>query len=208
MTAAAPPIPPTPPGLSPQLAEYRRELRDLLATHSVKYGTFTLTSGATSDLYIDCRVVATMPRAMRAIGALMLHELRDVSDVRGVGGLAIGADPIAAAVALSSLDPQLWRGPEIPMFMVRKEPKGHGMGKQVEGAFPEHEGAPVVIVDDALTTGGSILQAIQAVEREKKARVTRAILIVDRQEGGRERLEAAGYQVRSIYTREDFPKPS
>src|SRR5687768_6560764 len=202
MTTAAPPTTPA------HLVEYRRELSDLLATHSVKYGTFTLTSGATSDLYIDCRVVATMPRAMRAIGALMLHELRDLTDVRGVGGLAIGADPIAAAVAYASLDPALWKGPEIPMFMVRKEPKGHGMGKQVEGAFPEKEGAPVVIVDDVLTTGGSILQAIQAVEREKKAKVVRAVLIVDRQEGGRERLEGMGYQVRSIYTRDDFPKPS
>jgi orotate phosphoribosyltransferase len=93
------------------------------------------------------------------------------------------------------------------MFMVRKEPKGHGMGKQVEGAFPEEEGAPVVIVDDALTTGGSVLQAIQAVEREKKAKVVRAVLIVDRQEGGREKLEGMGYEVRSIYTRADFPKP-
>ena len=202
MTTVAPPAAP------PQLAEYRRELRDLLAKYSVKHGTFTLTSGATSDLYIDCRVVATMPRAMRAIGALMLHELRDLSDVRGVGGLAIGADPIAAAVAYSSLDPALWHGPEIPMFMVRKEPKGHGMGKQVEGAFPEEDGAPVVIVDDALTTGGSVLQAIQAVERERKAKVVSAVLIVDRQEGGRERLEGLGYQVRSIYTREDFPMPS
>jgi orotate phosphoribosyltransferase len=198
---------PTATDLSPRLAEYRRELRDLLAIHSVKYGTFTLTSGATSDLYIDCRVVATMPRAMRAIGALLLHEMRDLPDVRGVGGLAIGADPIAAAVAFSSLDPALGIGREIPMFMVRKEPKGHGMGKQVEGAFPAEEGAPVVVVDDALTTGGSVLQAIQAVESERKARVVRAVLIVDRQEGGRERLEGLGYQVRSIYTRHDFPKP-
>ena len=191
---------------APRLAEYRRELRDLLAEHSVKYGTFTLTSGATSDLYIDCRVVATMPRGMRAIGALMLHEMRDLPDVSGVGGLAIGADPIAAAVALSSLDPELGDGREIPMFMVRKEPKGHGMGKQVEGAFPTEEGAPVVIVDDALTTGGSVLAAIEAVERERRARVVRVVLIVDRQEGGRERLEGRGYEVRSVFTREDFPK--
>ena len=193
---------------APQLDEYRCELRDLLATHSVKYGTFTLTSGATSDLYIDCRVVATMPRAMRAIGALMLHELRDRPDVRAVGGLSIGADPIAAAVAYSSLDAALWGGGEISMFMVRKEPKGHGMGKQVEGAFPPEPGAPVVVVDDALTTGGSILQAIQAVERETQAKVVRAVLIVDRQEGGAERLRSMGYEVRSIFTRADFPKPT
>jgi orotate phosphoribosyltransferase len=196
-----------PPALSPQLAEYRNELRDLLAAHAVRYGTFTLTSGKTSDLYIDCRVVATIPRAMRAIGALMLHELRDLPDLRGVGGLAIGADPIAAAVAFSSLDPQLWPGGEVSMFMVRKEPKGHGMGKQVEGAFPPEPGARVAVVDDALTTGGSILQAIQAVERETQAKVARAVLIVDRLEGGADHLKSMGYDVRSIFTRDDFPKP-
>ena len=190
----------------PSLDEMRHELRDLLAKYSVRYGTFTLTSGATSDLYIDCRVVATMPRAMRAIGALMLHEMRDLPHIRAVGGLSIGADPIAAAVAFSSLDPELGIGREIPMFMVRKEPKGHGMGKQVEGAFPEEADAPVVVVDDALTTGGSVLQAIQAVEREKQARVVRAVLIVDRQEGGADRLKGMGYDVRSVFTRADFPK--
>ena len=195
-----------PPALTPQLAEYREELRRLLATRAVRYGTFTLTSGKTSDLYIDCRVVATLPRAMRAIGALMLHELRDVPQLRAVGGLAIGADPIAAAVAYSSLDPHLWSGDPLNMFMVRKEPKGHGMGKQVEGAFPLEPGARVAVVDDALTTGGSVLQAIQAVERETQGKVACAVLIVDRLEGGAERLKAEGYDVRSIFTRHDFPK--
>lgn len=190
---------------APTLEELRSELHALLAKHAVRHGTFTLSSGKTSNLYIDCRVVTTLPRGMRAIGALMLHELRDVPDVRGVGGLAIGADPIAAAVAYASLDPSNGSGREIPMFMVRKEPKGHGMGKQVEGAFPPEPGATVVIVDDALTTGGSVLTAIQAVERETKARVARVVLIVDRNEGGRERLEGMGYQVRSIFTRADFP---
>lgn len=186
---------------APSLTHYRNELRELLTKHAVRHGTFTLTSGETSDLYIDCRVVTTMPRAMRAIGALMLQEIADLPHVLGVGGLSIGADPIAAAVAMSSLD----TGREIPMFMVRKEPKGHGTKRQIEGAFPPEAGAPVVIVDDVITKGGSVLQAIEAVERETQARVLRAILIVDREEGGADMLRQRGYEVRSIFTRRDFP---
>jgi orotate phosphoribosyltransferase len=187
------------------LAALRKELHALLAQHAVKHGTFTLSSGETSNFYVDCRVVSTMPRAMRAIGALMLHEMEDLPDVRGVGGLAIGADPIAAAVAFASLDPALGHGREIPMFMVRKEPKGHGMGKQIEGAFPAAPGAPVVVVDDVITKGGSVLQAIEAVERDTEAKVARAVLILDREEGGADRLREKGYDVRSIFTRKDFP---
>lgn len=182
------------------LEAMRDELRRLLAQHAVRHGTFTLTSGAVSDLYVDCRVVATMPRAMRCIGALMLDLLSDLPDVRGVGGLAIGADPIAAAVAMSSLD----SGREVPMFMVRKEPKGHGLRRRIEGAFPEQPGAPVVVVDDVITGGGSVLQAIEAVEGETQARVARALVIVDRLEGGAEMLRGKGYDVRSIFTRHDF----
>lgn len=189
----------------PALAALRQELHGLLREHAVRHGRFTLTSGKVSDLYVDCRVVTTRPRGMRAIGALMLDLLRDAPGVQGVGGLAIGADPIAAAVAFASLDPGLSGGRDLPMFMVRKEPKGHGMGKQVEGAFPAGPGAEVAIVDDALTTGGSVLTAIQAVERETEAKVTRVVVIVDREEGGRERLEGMGYAVRSIFTRGDFP---
>jgi orotate phosphoribosyltransferase len=193
------------------LGQLRDELHGLLTRHAVRHGTFTLTSGEVSDFYVDCRVVTTMPRAMRAIGALMLRELADRPDLRGVGGLAIGADPIAAAVAFASLDPALngaggREARELPMFMVRKEPKGHGMGKQVEGAFPEEPGAQVAIVDDVLTKGGSVLTAIQAVERETKAKVARVVVILDREEGGSARLREMGYEVRSIFTRKDFPK--
>ncbi len=188
------------------LSQLRGELHDLLTRYAVRHGTFTLASGEVSDFYVDCRVVTTMPRAMRAIGALMLRELADRPDVRSVGGLAIGADPIAAAVAFSSLDPALGSGKELPMFMVRKEPKGHGMGKQVEGAFPQEPGAQVAIVDDVLTKGGSVLTAIQAVERETQAKVARVVVILDREEGGSARLREMGYEVRCIFTRNDFPK--
>jgi orotate phosphoribosyltransferase len=185
----------------PDLGAMREELRELLGRLAVRHGTFTLTSGATSDLYIDCRVVATIPRAMRCIGALILDALADLPDVKGVGGLAIGADPIAAAVAMASADSDR----EIPMFMVRKEPKGHGTRQRIEGAFPDEPGAPVVVVDDVITKGGSVLQAIEAVETETEAKVVRAVLLIDRLEGGAEMLRARGYDVRAIFTRADFP---
>lgn len=185
----------------PDLAAMREELRDLLARLAVRHGTFTLTSGATSDLYVDCRVVATIPRAMKCIGALILDALADLPDVRGVGGLAIGADPIAAAVAMASADSER----AIPMFMVRKEPKAHGTRRRIEGAFPNEPGAPVVVVDDVITKGGSVLQAVEAIEAETEAKVVRAVLLVDRLEGGAEMLRARGYDVRALFTRTDFP---
>ena len=185
----------------PDLGALREELREMLGRLAVRHGTFTLTSGATSDLYIDCRVVATIPRAMKCIGTLILDALADLPDVRGVGGLAIGADPIAAAVAMASADTDR----HIPMFMVRKEPKAHGTRRRIEGAFPEEPGAPVVVVDDTITTGGSVLQAIEAVETDTQAKVVRAVLIVDRLEGGAESLRARGYDVRALFTRTDFP---
>jgi orotate phosphoribosyltransferase len=189
--------------VSGDLKAMRAELRDYLARLAVRHGTFTLSSGEVSDLYVDCRVVATIPRAMRCIGALLLDLMADLPDVRGVGGLAIGADPIAAAVAMCSIDVRP-EGQAIPMYMVRKEPKGHGTRRRIEGAFPEGRGAPVVVVDDVITKGGSVLQAIEAIEGETEARVARCLLLVDRLEGGAERLRQRGYEVRSIFTRNDF----
>jgi orotate phosphoribosyltransferase len=203
----APPAPPAPSGApAPDLPALRQELHGYLARLAVRHGTFTLTSGAVSDFYVDCRVVTTIPKAMRCIGALMLNLIDDLPDVRGIGGLAIGADPIAAAVALTSLEVR-GSGREIPMFMVRKEPKAHGLRRRIEGAFPDAPDAPVVIVDDVITRGGSVLQAIEAVEAETKATVARVVLIVDRLEGGAEMLHQKGYDVRSIFTRHDFVPP-
>jgi orotate phosphoribosyltransferase len=195
-------IAPTTAAADPSLAEMREELRALLARLAVRHGTFTLSSGEISDFYVDCRVVSTIPRAMRAIGTLMLQEMADLPAVDGVGGLAIGADPIAAAVAMSSLN----GGREVPMFMIRKEPKGHGTRRQIEGAFPSEPGASVVVVDDVMTRGGSVLQAIEAIERETQAKIARVVVILDRQEGGSDMLGRRGYEVRSIFTRKDFPK--
>ncbi len=181
-------------------AAMRAELRDLLARLAVRHGRFVLSSGKVSDFYVDCRVVTMLPRGMQLIGALLLDAISDLPDVRGVGGLTLGADPIAAAVAMASAGTER----PIPMFIVRKEPKEHGTRRLIEGAFPQEAGAPVVIVEDVITTGASVMKAIQAVEGEGKARVARVLLIVDREEGGAAALRARGYDVRALFTRADF----
>ena len=178
----------------------RQELHELLSKLAVRHGTFTLTSGAVSDFYVDCRFVSMLPRAMQLIGRLMLDAIADLPDVQGVGGLTLGADPIAAAVAVASADTLR----PVPMFIVRKEPKGHGTRQLIEGPFPGDPGAPVVIVDDVITKGGSVMKAIQAVETETQAKVARVVLIVDREEGGAEMLREKGYDVRALFTRADF----
>jgi orotate phosphoribosyltransferase len=178
----------------------RQELHELLSKLAVRHGTFTLTSGAVSDFYVDCRAVSMVPRAMQLIGRLMLDAMADLPDVQGVGGLTLGADPIAAAVAVASADTLR----PVPMFIVRKEPKGHGTRQLIEGPFPGDPGAPVVIVDDVITKGGSVMKAIQAVETETQAKVARVVLIVDREEGGAEMLREKGYDVRALFTRADF----
>lgn len=181
-------------------ATLRGELHQLLSELAVRHGTFTLSSGAVSDFYVDCRVVSMLPRAMQLIGRLMLDAVADLPGVKAVGGLTLGADPIGAAVAMASADTER----PIPMFIVRKEPKGHGTRQLIEGPFPSEAGAPVVIVDDVITKGGSVAKAIEAVESESQAKVARVVLIVDREEGGAEMLRQQGYDVRALFTRADF----
>ena len=118
-------------------------------------------------------------------------------DPEAVGGLTLGADPVAYAVALASqTDP-----PEIDAFTVRKEPKGHGTGRQVEGCF--QAGCRVVVTEDVVTTGGSTLKAIRILE-EAGARIAGVLVVVDRLEGGAEAIEAAGYPLRSLVTISDL----
>ncbi|RLT59338.1 MAG: orotate phosphoribosyltransferase [Chloroflexi bacterium] len=178
----------------------RDELRSLLRERSVRHGTFKLSSGAMSDFYVDCRQVTMDPRGMHLIAALMLDLTADLTGARAVGGLTMGADPIAGAIAYASATTDR----PLAMFSVRKEPKGHGAGRQVEGPFPAEDGAPVIVVEDTMTTGASTRRAIEAIERDTKATVTRVLVIVDRLEGGADGLRADGYDVHALFTRRDF----
>jgi orotate phosphoribosyltransferase len=181
-----------------QLAAARDELRSLIATRAFRYGDFTLSSGRRSTYYIDGKQVTLDGRGLWLVSRLILERCHELH-AEAVGGLTLGADPIAAGVAaLSGAEP-----PAVAAFIVRKQEKGHGTGQGIEGP-PLRAGARVVLVDDALTTGGSLLQARDRVA-ETGAQIVEAICVVDREEGGRENLEAAGVPVHALFTRSEFP---
>jgi orotate phosphoribosyltransferase len=168
------------------------ELVDLLATRSARLGEFTLASGARSNLYIDARMTAMSPEGLALIGPLGMAELADAGwNPDSVGGLTLGADPVSYAIAYASA----LAGTPIRAFTVRKEAKTHGTGKTIEGPFLPSD--QVVVIEDVITSGGSALKAIAAVGTAG-ARVIGVLSLVDREEGGRGRIEAEGYMVRSL----------
>ncbi|MHB0964499.1 MAG: orotate phosphoribosyltransferase [Gemmatimonadaceae bacterium] len=167
-------------------------LVQMLATRSARRGTFTLASGRQSDLYIDARLTTMSPDGLAIIGPLALERMR----ARGwapdaVGGLTLGADPVSYAIAHSSA---LANTP-LRAFTVRKEAKTHGTGKVIEGPF--QSGDKVVVIEDVITTGGSALKAAEAI-RAAGGVIVGVLSVVDREEGGREALEAAGFAVESL----------
>jgi len=181
------------------MATPRAELLTKLAEKSFGLGTFKLSSGATSDYYVDCRTTTFDAEGARLTGRLFLDEIR----MRGwnpaaIGGLTLGADPIVVAVAILSAQQLQRRGTErapspdaaggvIDGFLVRKQEKSHGTGKRIEGFH--REGAPVIIVDDVCTTGGSTIEAIHAA-REFGFEVIAVMCLVEREEaGGRAAIE-------------------
>jgi orotate phosphoribosyltransferase len=169
------------------------ELVELLATRSARLGEFTLASGARSNLYIDARMTAMSPDGLALIGPLGIATFADAGwNPDSVGGLTLGADPVSYAIAYASV--LVARAP-IRAFTVRKEAKLHGTGKLIEGPFLPSDS--VVVVEDVITSGGSALKAIDAV-RSAGATVIGVLSLVDREEGGRERIEVNGYAVRSL----------
>ena len=187
------------PSLS--LSEATEALRAILLKKSVMRGDFTLASGAKSDLYVDCRLTTLDAQGGCLVGQVLHALLRKTEKelgvtVSSVGGLTMGADPLSLSVAMTSYlagDAQ-----PIHAFSVRKEAKGHGRKKLVEGNFKA--GDSVVVVDDVITTGGSTLQAIEKVEAEG-GKVAFVVVLLDREEGGRANIEAKGYKVASAFTR-------
>ena len=186
------------------MTDPRAALLDLLATHSFRLGDFTLASGQRSDYYIDCRVTTLHAEGGRLAGILMLDLIREhLPTAQAVGGLTMGADPLVSNTASASaweladyrefleLDPDEDHGPEPELvhgFLVRKAEKTHGTGQRVEGFL--QPGAEVVIVDDVCTTGGSTIAAIEAT-REAGMSVVGVLCLVDREQGGRARIEQA-----------------
>jgi len=162
-----------------------------------------LASGRRSTLYVDCRLTSMSPEGQLLIGRAALAALRDSGwPVDAVGGLTLGADPISYAIAhASALEAEAGTGGMVRSFTVRKETKQHGTGKLIEGPF--QAGDQVVVVEDVITTGGSALKAVEAV-RAAGGRILGVLALVDREEGGREALEAAGLRVISLVTASDL----
>ena len=167
-------------------------LAALLAERSARRGQFTLASGRVSTLYIDARMTTMSPDGLPLIGRLGLAEIASAGwDPDAVGGLTLGADPISYAISYASSGT---RKP-IRAFTVRKAPKNHGTAKLIEGPF--ETGDRVVVVEDVITTGGSALKAITAI-REAGGEILGLLAVVDREEGGREAIEAEGVSVRAL----------
>ncbi len=183
----------------------RDQLLTLLVQHSFRHSAepiFTLASGRKSHYYINCKATTFMAEAMPLLGRLFFErikviEQRDGERIAAVGGLTLGADPIAYAIAYHSA----LHGAPIQAFSVRKEPKGHGAQKWVEGF--ERPGARVAIMEDVVTTGASTLKAIDGALHAGFQVVT-VLALVDRQEGGREELQRKGHEIEAIYTTEDL----
>lgn len=178
----------------------RQRLKEILLQKSYRKGTFTLTSGKTSDFYIDGKQTTLSAEGAYLCGKLIFELITsDASDIQAVGGMTLGADPIVTAVSIASY---LEKQP-IPAFIVRKEAKGHGTGNYIEGLGNMEKGTSVALVEDVVTTGGTLLKVIDRVE-DAGFKVGLVVTVVERQEGGAEVLEKAGYPLKSIFTREEL----
>ena len=172
----------------------RERLKALLIERSLKIGHFTLASGARSSYYIDARRTTMSAEGQYLCGRVGLEMIRAAGlEASHVGGLTMGADPISYSIAHAS-----WiAGVPLEGFSVRKQAKDYRTGQRVEGGVPE--GARVVVIEDSMTSGGSSLKAVEALE-EHGCTVVAILTLVDREEGGRERVEDAGYQLLAAYT--------
>jgi orotate phosphoribosyltransferase len=180
------------------------ELREILQRRSVCRGQFTLASGAQSDFYVDAKLTTSDPKAAMLVGKVGWHLIQQTAaaqkiTVNGIGGLTMGADWMALSIGIAAhlSDPST----AVRIFSVRKSAKEHGRLKRIEGNFSP--GDSVVVVDDVVTTGGSTLQAIEAIEAAK-GHVAFVVVLVDREEGGREAIERGGHIVVPIFTRSDL----
>nr|HDM59773.1 orotate phosphoribosyltransferase [Bacillota bacterium] len=174
----------------------RQRLIGLLRERSLKKGHFKLSSGGTSNYYVDCKMTTLSAEGLRLVGRLIVSRLKELG-VHHVGGLTLGADPIACSACALSWDEDF----PVDAFIVRKKVKGHGTGRRVEG--PLQKGEDVVIVEDVTTTGRSALEAVEAVEAHG-CRVVEVITILDRMEGGRENIEARGYPLFALCNRDEL----
>ena len=178
----------------------RRELLELILAVSYRRGRVTLASGAESDFYLDLRQTLMRPRGVALAGELVLDRLRQGPAVEAIGGMAVGAVPLVAAVLAAAAvhEPDS----KLVGFFVRKQSKAHGLGRRIEGGF--QAGQSVALLEDTVTTGGSTLDALAAVEAEG-GKVARVLCLVDRGEGAASAFAARGITLEALFTRADLP---
>jgi orotate phosphoribosyltransferase len=178
----------------------KQQLKNILLNKSYRQGSFTLTSGKTSDFYVDGKQTTLDAEGSYLCGKLLFDLiLQEADPIQAVGGMTLGADPLVTAVSIVSF---LEKDP-IPAFIVRKEAKGHGTGNYIEGLKNMEQGCRVALVEDVVTTGGTLLQVIDRVEAAGFV-VGLVVTIVDRQEGGAEMLAQKGYPLKALFTRQEL----
>jgi len=177
----------------------RERLKQIILKLSYEKRLVTLASGRESDFYFDGKQTTLHAEGGFLVGKLFYQAIKDLDKVEAVGGITLGADPIATATSIAAyLD-----GKMIHAFIIRKEPKGHGTGQWLEGRKNLPPGTRVIIVEDVVTTGGSSMKAVQRAE-EEGLKVLGIVTLVDREEGGRENIEAEGYWLRTIFTKSEL----
>lgn len=180
--------------------QLKSSLLKIIQEKSYEKKDVILASGKKSDFYIDCRQTTLHPEGAYLVGRIFYEMIKDLGlKIDAVGGPTMGADPIATAVSIASY---LENNP-IPAFIIRKEPKKHGLGLWIEGKKNIKANANVVIVEDVVTTGSSSIQAAKRAE-EEGLKVAAIFAMVDRLDGGREAIKSAGYRFEAIFTKDDI----
>ncbi|GFH62284.1 MAG: orotate phosphoribosyltransferase [Candidatus Desulfovibrio kirbyi] len=180
------------------MQEHKRRLAALLMQKSYREGDFVLASGRKSEYYFDCRVTALSAEGSWLIGTLF-NDMLKTCDIRGVGGMSLGADPLVSAVTVISHS----SGRPLHGLLVRKEAKEHGIGQFVEGLGNFSKGDRVAMLEDVVTTGGSLRGACDRVCAAGLA-VSAVCAVLDREEGGRAKLKEAGYDLLALFTRKSL----
>ncbi|MCB2182182.1 MAG: orotate phosphoribosyltransferase [Desulfobulbaceae bacterium] len=178
----------------------RQRLKEIILEKSFRKGKFKLTSGLESDFYFDGKQTTLSAEGAYLCGKLIFELIRKHPEKIGaVGGMTLGADPLVTAASIASF---LAQDP-IPAFIVRKESKGHGTNQFIEGQKNMQQGCLVTLLEDVVTTGGTLLKVIDRVE-EQGYKVAQIITVVDRQEGGAETLKEKGFTLESLFTRDEL----
>lgn len=180
---------------------YKQNLLKLLRNHAFEEKKVTLASGKESNFYIDVKRVSLMAEGCHLLGKVFFTEIQKIfPQIKAVGGMTLGADPLVSAVASESFA----QGKPIDAFIIRKEPKAYGLSRWIEGGDRLDAHSPILILEDVTTSGGSSIQAVERA-REKDFDVKAVFTVVDRQEGAAEKIKnKTGLELYSLFKKTDF----